>query len=464
MFGAEHERLLLRAGEVQLRERLSQNLVDDLLSFVGNSEIKLATLLSIDPQKTYSGHEVYEVLPHRYIRSPNSGGGWHIGRPLLEYYCMFSFIPVGFVRETQQLSKRLPAKMVTAYGKTLEGGVMGDEFGGLVLHFSSRHLDTSLYQLLGATNSSAKMTAEFAEDRKRVKRSPAVRRRFYQALLLDDMILPTRVIDVATEMEERPSLIADHARRAGENDIIVFNSIEHGVSVSAYRLLPRTEGAARPAYCKEGYFPHVVYTAFVANPQRWWTIEEVTELLLRTRPAAMIRGTEEESRRTNMKQQAAKTLSHLRDKGYLAVRDFDRSHFSSITLTSEQKALLQEFLDYIDAFQNQDPKALMCGRNFAQQLREDPQLLAQLVLKGKGTSPNAGKNATTTEIIMDAVREVVRVYPKQTTSRLQKILRAKGIRLSVKSVRIYLENMEASSIRDKSGLRWTIAKDAAFVR
>lgn len=452
----------VQTTELRRREGLFTRTVDQYLSFFGNSEVKIATLIAMDPEIAYSGIELYGVFPHMFIRQPVEGEGWMIGQPLLQQYCEVSLLPINFVEKTTARSKRFATKTAAYYQKTPDGVEFGDELGGLLMHFSYRHPEVSLYQLLGATNSSAITTEESEEGQRNVvKRQPAVRRRFYQLLLAEDTSLPTRVIDVATTMNERAGLVAKYAKSAGENHIIEFKSAPHGAPITAYRLSPDAGKVMEPAFQKEGYFPHLVYGALKNNPQRWWTIDEVTDLLLKARPNAIRGGTDEKSRRANMKHQAANMLSGLRDKGYAVVEGFDSSVFSAINVTPQQRGLLGEFLAYIDAFQNQAPQALILGNNFAQFLRETPKVLAQLILKGKEASPNAAKNAVTTEANMKAIQTTVDTHPDMTITQLTRLLRDNyQVTLSYKSLRLYLQRINESgaaiSYPDKGGSRWRL--------
>lgn len=131
--------------EVRKKERLSDEELGNLLAAFGNNEAKAVTLIAMRKGVIYSEYDLYSAV----IEKQGEGVGWRQSRGVPFTYCRSSFENIGLVAK----SVSDPVLETWGYLKTDYGEELGDALAGLLLDFSLRHPEVSLYDIFGSTTS-----------------------------------------------------------------------------------------------------------------------------------------------------------------------------------------------------------------------------------------------------------------------------------------------------------------------
>lgn len=150
----------------------------------------------------------------------------------------------------------------------------------------------------------------------------------------------------------------------------------------------------------------------MSGPQKVWTIEGIVASLLQNNP--------QREEQVSLEQEVSAILAHLFRSGYLEREKFSQEVQSEINLSNEQRAVILDFLEVIDNFQNQDAAFLKTGKALLQEILSNPEKIAQLMHKAKEHSPNA--NQKPLEQTQNDILSIICANPGITARDLQAIV------------------------------------------
>lgn len=418
-------------------EGIPNTTLDSWLNRRLNSEIKIAVLSSMRPGMTYSVNELYNLLPHELIQRglPEEGqAGWIMGEDTPTRYCKDSFIPAGFVVKEQKASSKYGS--IAAYRKTDVGIEMGDALGGILAHYSLTHPDVSLSRLMGAGGH--------------------IRRRILEAAI-NQQGSPLRTAEMAEIVGVVSSSVGMVAKEMDKIGLVRYNAPHYHTPITAYKLAP---GASDEGHVYQSYaYTLLVARTLAASPDRFWTIGEITDIVAQEQQRSLGRELNEDER-AKAHDQARKALGTLRNRGYATQENFAPELLTPIIIPEEMQTSIEDFVRMIDAFQRQDATILQLGANMSRQLREDPELLTRLILKGRHTSPHAGRTREVREETYNTLLATVRAHSEADTRQLADILhREHSILLTQPGVAQYLARLRnrgvvVSRLDERGALRW----------
>ena len=362
------------------KEKLSDEQMDNLLSSIGNSEAKCATLMVMRKGQTYKMGDIHREL----IVGQGKNIGWRMAYPVPFSYCEWSLAPIGLV------AKEILDPNLNAFGfvKTDYGAKVGTASAGLFLDFSRRYPDISLEQIFGSTisTSKSKTIASESESIDYKKRSPGIRLKIFKQVLEES--LPIREVDLVGKLGERSSLIGHQLRELGENGIITYESSKYGQPYAQYKLLSKELTSTPPVYREYTHATQSVYEILKSNLDRTWTLDDIVD--------AYIQSNVEDSNKRQMSRKNLRVLfsgilSHLNKNGYTTVEKFHGTRQSVVALSEAQKIMLSDLVRIIDGIKEQDPLIVEEGLRLSRHFLSHPEEVSSLMAKAREKSSMANR-------------------------------------------------------------------------
>lgn len=424
------------------KEKLSDEQVDNLLSSIGNSEAKCATLLVMKTGKIYKMGDLRQEL----IAAQGKNIGWRMAYPVPFSYCEWSLAPIGLV------AKEALYPNLNAYGftKTDYGETVGTALAGLFLDFSRRYKDISLEQVFGSTISTSKPKTIASEsgsiDYK--KRSPGIRLKIFRQLL--EEALPVREVDLVEKVSESAQLIGQHLRELGKNNIINYESSKYGQSYSEYKLSPEESRTTPPVYREYTHATQTVYEILRGSPDRLWTLDQMVNAYIQLNPRD---ANKKEISIKNLNLLLSGILSHLNKNGYATVQKFHAIRQSLVILSEAQKVVLSDLVKIIDGIKEQDPLVVEEGLRLSRYFLSHPEEISRLMAKAREKSSMANR----TYLIETRLNilSIVEGKPNVSPEEVRELLEVQyGKKLKSSRVREIIKDMVAKkliiSLREKN--------------
>ena len=388
-------------------ERLSDEVVGNLLSGVGNHEAKAILLVAMQTGQVYSRPDSFTLITA--AQGPNPG--WVMDSKGPFGYFQNSLDPVSLVAmEIIDSSLKTYGYLRTEHGETL-----GVPLCGLLLDFSIRHSNYSLQDLLGGTNSANARTSTITmagEEAEYKLRSPINRFKIFKQLIKAPR-LPLRVEDL---QDAGLSQVTDHLRTLSKAGIINYESTRHGQSLIFLSLASDRSSDDPSPYHDRTQMTQAVYRLLLSKGDKVWTIQELVDELVKTYHKGNYNG-------------VSAICTHLRKNGYLKAQKFTREQASEIGLDDEQRQLLTDFVNIVDIFQNQNLEVLERGRRLASQILANPVHVSILMRKAKEHSTQTNKRPLT--LTLSNIYNIIEIKPSITTIDILEMLSTRyGYRLS----------------------------------
>lgn len=430
-------------------EPLSDERIGDMLAGFGNSESKATTFLVLALKKIpLTRMDLYNEL-----MDVQGEGGWKMNHNNPFIYCTNSLAPVGLVaKKVVYEEKKIYGYEVTPYGEKI-----GVPFAGLLLDWSLRYPDFSLYQIFGSTQSGGKTreTKSQSEDTAMLthkNRSPATVLQILQSILKLEQ--PVRLIDVTTDIgkkEGTEKLHHHYLSNLSRKGIISYKTSQttiEGKRPIVFYSLPDNKFNEQqpPNYKKARTLTHNVYEIYKEHVGTPLSAQDVMKLLI-----------EKNKNYSKLKQRSlrsliSKILRFLSKNGYLInTTDYSSSFKTDISLNEKQREALTDLVNIIFTFQKQDPAIIAFGQKKAREILHDPKSVSQLMIKAKESSSHTQSRPmeeTTLHII-----KILKHKPEgMTTNEIQKILQEQfGIKLSYKGIQTILGRFQGQLSIKKRG-------------
>ena len=362
------------------KEKLSDEQMDNLLSSIGNSEAKCATLMVMRKGQTYKMGDIHREL----IVGQGKNIGWRMAYPVPFSYCEWSLAPIGLV------AKEILDPNLNAFGfvKTDYGAKVGTASAGLFLDFSRRYPDISLEQIFGSTISTSKSKTIVSEsgsiDYK--KRSPGIRLKIFRQLLQE--ALPVREIDIVGKVGESASLIGQQLRTLGKNNVINYESSKYDQSHSQYKFSSEESNTTPPPYRGYTHTTQTVYEILSGSPDRLWTLDEMANVYIQRNPTDTAK---KQISIRNLKLLLSGILSDLNKNGYITVGKFHGTRQSVVALSEAQKIMLSDLVRIIDGIKEQDPLIVEEGLRLSRHFLSHPEEVSSLMAKAREKSSMANR-------------------------------------------------------------------------
>lgn len=354
-------------------ERYPDSWRDAILTSVLNSEAKMTVLGGmIQEPGFYTSGDLDQMIRDKQ----RNHDGWPISAGVAHSYCSWSFADIGVVVADEQRDD----STTLAYGVTPRGEDTLSVIGHLQ-EYSEQRPHISLARLLSTTSTpinagKIEYDEEAAQGEDDKNRAPKTRLQIIKKILAAEG--PMRETDLEEAIGSKYSLTT-HLQNLDAQGIISYRSVRSGdTSPVRYNTI---EGAlddidAIPPATDETVFEKRI--AFVVSKLEGdIVIGDVYDEIVKLFPHYSDRSPGYIKSRISMK------LKNLSEIGLLQKGEVSRENLSSITLTDEQRADLQAFVDIIDGFQEGDPEYIAQGEAKAHAYLNDPSRVASQMRKAQ---------------------------------------------------------------------------------
>lgn len=305
----------------EVRERLGEEALGNLLAAFGNHEAKAITLGLMQPNTIYTSGDLSRLVNAAQGQRP----GWKQYGSVPFKYCLSSLSPIGLV--TQEVTTR-GGHEVIGYMKTAYGQQTGNALAGLLLDFSLQHPDYSLQDLFGQTASVAQPIQ--VEEIVFKTRAPLTRLRIFLALLTSPS-LPIREVDLLEQLEyprNQASFMQNHLQELYGNRVISYESARREEPYVFYQLLATHLQQDPEPYRTFQSLSKFVWETIRDNPDQEWTAEAFAQqyAAVHQRPLNKY-----------LTNTVSGILSSFTNQGYMRrIEGFDRLRQSEILVTIDQ--------------------------------------------------------------------------------------------------------------------------------
>lgn len=244
-------------------------------------------------------------------------------------------------------------------------------------------------------------------------------------------------MDLENETGIPHSELKDHLLELTRKNIVGYDYIEHGESISYYSCNPDHLADAPQSFSTYPAQTQRIYEIFLQNRNRQMTIEEVTNQYIH------LYDSEKKLDAKSLQKNVNRILSHLQNLGYLLQGDYGQMSRSSVTTTPDKQEMLLDLVSLLDRFQDQDSEILRHAEEILHNLRKDEVTSSSLMEKARKHSPYA--NRRDPRISGSFMRTILEEDPEISTRELQeRMVKEHGIEFSRGRIRalrnIYKDN------------------------
>lgn len=420
------------------RERFSDGQMAELVSAVGH-EAKAILLVQMEPDTAYTAGDLDQLMTEGQGQDP----GWRMARSGPSLYCQRSFKDSHLVREVKvSIRDNLQTRdnlQATAYVKTSPYGEEdGTILAALLANYSKDHPDVSLYQLFASRKS-----RYISKDSQYMQRASITRMKIFWELTTAS--LPLRQQDMIDAVKESDSVVEEHLEQLNRMGVIERKTFRKGEPITRIKLAPNHPVGPPMRYKDRSRLTKFVYQALLDNPDKEWTLEELTKGYLQQETEA---GQQERAERS-LKKDIVKICSRFVKNGYIQKGEFTSAKQATINLSPEQRQNLVDLVTLLDAFQRRDAKTWENGRAAVQYFKDHPEEVSALMKKARENSPNA--NQRLRENTAGLIDSVLSQHPGLTRIEIQKVLEnlPEPIFLSIDTISAILLKFEFPRIKKK---------------
>lgn len=411
----QETRIFFKSPEEKLpvRERLSGNQLGNLISAMGNNEVKALTLAVMRPNTPYSSGELHKAL----VETQGPYVKWKMGHRVPFEYAQYSLILAGLVNiEDGEIIK-------TEYGERV-----GDPAAGLLLDFSSRYPEYALFDFFGGTPSKSRSSEEQEPRSEEFKnRAPVVRKNILWEL--GTATLPIRVSDAVERLNTEESVIRRHLEELTRKNVIQFEQ-GHANYKPAVKYMATDKAFAEkpPMYMRYRTDTQLISDILQANSSRSWTLPDILEEYSRI------------NRKTNMTVVSG-ILSHLTKNGFAQREKFSNEVKSEINLSPEQRYMINDLLTVLDGIQNQNPEMMRYGKERLTHFLSHPEETSVLFEKAREHSSSARN--TSEQGNADLIKQILNNNQYMSARDVQKKLQDAGVSFPLTYISTILRNLRS---------------------
>jgi len=353
-------------AEQHEHKKLSDELLGNLLSAVGNHEVKALVLWLMKPGHSYSAGDL-----RRELRAAQTTPvGWDVGHSVAWGYCKETLEPLGLVAPEAMNSDLIPS----AYAVTPLGEECGKPLAGALLNFSETHACSPI-KLFGGTAAAGAKRRETSDPDVYAYRQRAsiTRLGIFRKLLSQDH--PIRATDLATAVSCDHAGVNRHLKALARSGIVDFESAEKANFIR-YKCNAYAPATVPHAYRYEVTLTRNVFDVIRQTENDTFTKDDIIWELRTVRqgqkiPSATVSG----------------ILRMLANDGYLITDEFRGEVRSKVSLTASRWGMVSELVQLIDSFQELDPVVLRDGRRMGQKILADPVRVTRLMQSARDASP-----------------------------------------------------------------------------
>lgn len=416
-------------------ERLSDEKTGNLLASFGNSEAKAELVIEMPPGEICGSADLQRLINYAQGKHP----GWRVDHGTTRHWCERSLAPIGIV------AMEITDSQSNKYGylKTRYGDEVGVPLAGLLLDFSKRHPEVSLYQLSGPTTSSSSDRTDINTQGESVefrKRAPATRLKIFRELAKRNP--PFRVADLLKATGEGVDAVSKNLKTLDDFGLISYDAVKGQKPFVAYKLAASVDDVNYPN--QEAQTKGLIQIMY-DNRERWLSLSDIVDEFKKSDPNNPKYQNLTKEQYRSLCGQLDGRLSAWKNKGLATVRDFQGRDRSTIYLTDEQRTLIVEFVNLIDRFQSQDSSILQIGRALANSLTAEDK--ANLMAKANESSP-FGRNKSSYEEMRMIFLRLIQENPNLTEETIKKMLREKPFskRLGNGGIEAILNHMKVDGL------------------
>lgn len=419
--------MIERRETSQKPEKIPDRELGNLVAATANHEAKCLMLIAMKPGEVYPSPDIYR----EFISLQGKNPGWRIAHLVPFQYCRDSLHPIGLVAWEVRKSDNVLGYAITDYGQDI-----GIPLAGLLLDFSIRHPEFSLYDFFGSTYMGG-------ADEEVSKRAPVTRMQILWELATTDKEEgKLRVVDLVKALGRKQDLgnMGTHLKQMSERGVISYDSKETiNKPITLYHLSDKQPDSLTTLNERHPVMTKRVHEAMLSEPEKLWTREEIVNAIIDKYPELYFS-------RKSIYDHTVSVLGALRDAKLVHYEKFHHDLQSEAYLTPEQREVVVELLEILDSVQNKNPEVLRKGKELAGFFLTHPAEVASLMQKAKEHSPHASADKTEN---INYVLQALTEQPYISAKDIQKILKEKHERiLTVDSIRSYLKTLMKDKTRD----------------
>lgn len=439
----------LAEPETRKKEPLTDEELGNLLAAFGNNEAKAVTLIAMRKGVIYSEYDLYSAV----IEKQGEGVGWRQSRGVPFAYCRSSFENIGLVAK----SVSDPVLETWGYLKTDYGEELGDALAGLLLDFSLRHPEVSLYDIFGSTASRGeKKEVESSLGLISFKnRAPFTRLKIIWELATANRSI--REIDLSNNIREaKITNIHQHLLGLKSVGLIHFEDIDGREAYSQFQLALNSPIESPRPMPKYPGMTKFLYELLKSDPNKIWTLEELN-IAYKAKNKAENPDFVNGINNTHI----SSVLSFLEKAGYVyQPGSFTGEKRSILWVDEGQRLMFIDLLTLIDQFQNQDANTLQKWRMLAGNFSSWQINALMAKAKEHSSMANAVSTAETAGRILDTLKE----HPKSTSREIRElILNYRERKMSKASINGILRKLKSTGkieeTVEKSIKKWSLASE-----
>lgn len=338
-------------------ETITDNGIADLIGAFGNSEAKAITLLVLSDGEPHTRGELKTAV------TSMQGGkncGWDIDSANLDAYCSQRMEKVGLVDQDDGPPRTY---IISQYGAEV-----AVPLAGLLLDFSLKHPEISLYELFGPANTTSRLD----------KRSPLTRLRILRALAnIDSDTRKKDLMDLIHD-EKDVHIIGLHLRSLDKSRIVKYNAAALLEPIVHVRMKDDCPPDPIPLKTHKG-FSLEVFEILRQHMGGNLTIDGIITLL----PDQM-------ARQKRARSSVSVVLTYFERMGYVTKADgYSKLRRTSLIVPPEMKQIIQELLSIVDRLKQGDPEIIEQGNKIAAFFQSRPDQVACLMEKAREASHHA---------------------------------------------------------------------------
>lgn len=331
--------------------------MDNLLSGVGNHANKLILLASMKPGTIYgkTGRDsAFNLL--RDAQRDASTKGWVPEYSTPYNYLVNSLSPIGMV--AKEFINKDEGKI--GYELTAKGENVGIPLAGILMDFASRH-NLALSQLFGDTTS-----------KNPDARAGGIRWRLFQGLATQQPDIPISITGLAQSVEESIQRTTTNLSELSEIGLIHYES---GTKRPAQTYKVDLDALQTHALKMRGKSLEVAEYILTAGIDAC-TVASLAEGLTGAHPVE----------NTPIFRSNLKSILKNLEKIGITERTVENSGDAKVMVSTKQQDILQELVQLIDDLQNGVVSTYNKGRELAQSIKNNPDLVASLLAHEKAVS------------------------------------------------------------------------------
>lgn len=367
--------------------------IDRMITAFGNHEGKALAVMAMDPGVTYTKNSLHRLM----IDIQGNNPGWVMTRGTPVSWCKNSLAPNNVI-------SFLPQDADTSVNKFMltETGEMAQPLAALLAEWSLRQPSVSLQQLFGSSQSGV------VDANGERTTSPSTRLKILQTLVNAEGTLQN--VEIAQMLGVPTSSCGIHLASLAEDRIIEYDSFDPIENKIIYHAVPDSNQIKikYPSHKVGNKLPKAIRTLLMSDTNRSWTQEEIASYFI----------SQGRNDSASFRHSISRILSQFKQNNIAGTNKFDYAQYSIVRMDESMKTSVNELLQSIDRYKNQDTATIQYGTVLRQHIVSNPETVSTLMRKIHEFSPYTHK--ITSEELQERLIDIIKYLPSSHTRDIQR--------------------------------------------